>query len=295
MSYHSDIENEPQSHFWQKISLVAEIASLCRGKALNEITFRHVIELIKPLIPFDAATLYLREHWEAPGRVCAYVGAKIELPNPFALILESSLSGDKDDGRKPLLLEDTEAIKFYSPSSDFATLLVSPLVIESRAIGLLVSGSHNKRMFSQKHLKLMGIISDQLALSVERQIHERRIEAKNQDLEKAHAELKEAQEQIVEQEKIAAVTELAATINHEINNPLTTILGNAQFLRVFSGSESKDMDERLERIEKAAMRISDINRKLLNIEKLFTQVAVGNSTEKMLDLERSAELQKEKM
>jgi len=293
MSERSGVAFKPQTRFWEKIALVAEITSLCRGKALSERAFRHVIELIQPMIPFDDATLYLCEHWDSSPRICAFIGTRIDLPNPFVFVMESALSEDLDDARQPILFEDSESISLYAPSSEFATIMASPLVIESRAIGLLVSGSYQHRMFSEQHVKLMGIISDQLALSVERQIHERRMEAKNKDLEKAHDELREAQEQIVEQEKLAAVTELAASINHEINNPLTTILGNTQYLRYFSKSDRLDLDKRLNRIEEAALRISDVNRKLLNIEKLVSQFFSGYSTEKMLDLNCSAEPDRE--
>ncbi|MBN2340672.1 MAG: HAMP domain-containing protein [Deltaproteobacteria bacterium] len=42
--------------------------------------------------------------------------------------------------------------------------------------------------------------------------------------------LKEAQEQIVKTQKLAALGELGAGVAHEINNPLTSVVGNAQFL-----------------------------------------------------------------
>ncbi|MBN2715545.1 MAG: HAMP domain-containing protein [Deltaproteobacteria bacterium] len=42
--------------------------------------------------------------------------------------------------------------------------------------------------------------------------------------------LKEAQEQIIKTQKLAALGELGAGVAHEINNPLTGVVGNAQFL-----------------------------------------------------------------
>lgn len=42
--------------------------------------------------------------------------------------------------------------------------------------------------------------------------------------------LKEAQEQIVKTQKLAALGELGAGVAHEINNPLTAVVGNAQLL-----------------------------------------------------------------
>lgn len=60
-------------------------------------------------------------------------------------------------------------------------------------------------------------------------------------------ELKQAQERILGQEvqlvnasKLSAIGEMAATITHEINNPLGVILGRAEMIRAMSGKESLD-------------------------------------------------------
>jgi len=49
-----------------------------------------------------------------------------------------------------------------------------------------------------------------------------------QKLEKAHAELQAAQEQMVQREKMASIGRLATGMAHEINNPLAIILQNLQ-------------------------------------------------------------------
>ncbi|MBN2530069.1 MAG: sensor histidine kinase [Deltaproteobacteria bacterium] len=61
------------------------------------------------------------------------------------------------------------------------------------------------------------------------EIHSWNQELHNRVEEKTKA-LKEAQEQIVKTQKLAALGELGAGVAHEINNPLTGVVGNAQFL-----------------------------------------------------------------
>ena len=61
------------------------------------------------------------------------------------------------------------------------------------------------------------------------EIHTWNQELHNRVEEKTKA-LKEAQEQIIKTQKLAALGELGAGVAHEINNPLTGVVGNAQFL-----------------------------------------------------------------
>jgi two-component system NtrC family sensor kinase len=59
------------------------------------------------------------------------------------------------------------------------------------------------------------------------------LRATTQELEKAYAELKEAQLQIFQQEKMASVGQLAAGVAHEINNPMGFISSNLTTLNKY--------------------------------------------------------------
>ncbi|RYE89710.1 MAG: hypothetical protein EOO75_11355, partial [Myxococcales bacterium] len=74
------------------------------------------------------------------------------------------------------------------------------------------------------------------------------------------------QTQLVQTERLAAVGRLAATTLHEINNPLTTILGYTEFL--LRKVERAPLDaadlERLRRIQEAAERVQMLSRGLVD-------------------------------
>jgi signal transduction histidine kinase len=56
------------------------------------------------------------------------------------------------------------------------------------------------------------------------------LETQNKELQKAYAELQTSQSQMLQQEKMATVGQLAAGVAHEINNPLGFILSNIRTL-----------------------------------------------------------------
>ncbi|WIG97955.1 sensor histidine kinase [Myxococcus sp. SDU36] len=81
-------------------------------------------------------------------------------------------------------------------------------------------------------------------------------------VEEATAELRAAQAQLVEAQKLAAVGQLGAGVAHEINNPLAGILGNVQLLMLDRGAADPDL-ESLRKIEQSAKRCKEITQNLL--------------------------------
>jgi two-component system, NtrC family, sensor kinase len=92
------------------------------------------------------------------------------------------------------------------------------------------------------------------------------IERWNRELEARVAErtreLKEAQAQLVQAQKLAALGQLGAGVAHEINNPLGGVIGHVQLLLADRGPDSGDY-EALKHIEEGARRASAVVQNLL--------------------------------
>jgi two-component system NtrC family sensor kinase len=82
------------------------------------------------------------------------------------------------------------------------------------------------------------------------------------EVEARTRELKEAQAQLLEAQKLAAIGQLGAGVAHEINNPLSGVLGHAQLLLGSKRPEDPDYPI-LERVEQLAKRCRDITQNLL--------------------------------
>ncbi|MDD3013018.1 MAG: ATP-binding protein [Candidatus Gastranaerophilales bacterium] len=78
---------------------------------------------------------------------------------------------------------------------------------------------------------------DNLYSSLEQQVEERTNEliSKNDQLENAYGELKEAQSLLVQNEKMSSLGQLTAGLAHELNNPINFIYGNLSHFKNYSG------------------------------------------------------------
>ncbi len=100
------------------------------------------------------------------------------------------------------------------------------------------------------------------------------------------SELKELSSDIIRAERVSAIKETAISINHEINNPLCSILGNTQLLLMDKDKLDPVVVEKLEMIERDISRIHDIAEKLARITKPVISEYVGGT--RMIDVEKSS-------
>jgi len=95
---------------------------------------------------------------------------------------------------------------------------------------------------------------------------------------------------LAQSEKMAAVGELAAGIAHEINNPLTVILANAQILSRQIPDEQADWKEQLDLISRAGTRALHSVKNLLNFARKerfeFVPTDVNETIEQSLEMVR---------
>jgi HAMP domain-containing protein len=110
------------------------------------------------------------------------------------------------------------------------------------------------------------------------------------DLAKAFSamavDLRNKQDELIRSKRLAAIGEIVASVNHEINNPLMIISGNAQFLEMSMEGSSDDMKERVRTIIEETERISEITRKLREIKNPVSQDYLAGGGQ-MIDIDRS--------
>jgi PAS domain S-box-containing protein len=101
------------------------------------------------------------------------------------------------------------------------------------------------------------------------------------------AELERAQEELRTREKHALVAELAGAAAHELNQPLTSVIGYSELLGRYL-EQKPELYKAVRIISSEAQRMAELVRRIGSITKYETKSYVGDA--KILDLERASDL-----
>jgi len=154
-----------------------------------------------------------------------------------------------------------------------------PLLAEGRAIGVIavqhIGGSVS---YDEHDLEVLTLIAGQAAAA----IRNAGLLAQARD---AYRELSETQASLLEAERLRSITETVGGLNHEVNNPLAAIAGNAQLLLRDAGALPAGVEDKVKRILEAARRIQSVTGKMANLIHATSTPYPGD--QRILDVSRS--------
>jgi PAS domain S-box-containing protein len=137
-----------------------------------------------------------------------------------------------------------------------------PLSTKGELIGVMCVSSHYPVELAAGYIEFLTAIGNQIGVAVDNaNLYE--------NIKCTYEDLKDAQEQIVQTEKLASLGKLAATIAHEINNPLAAVLTYIRLmiklinLNKFSPERLEDISRYLATMESETARCGEIVKNLL--------------------------------
>jgi two-component system NtrC family sensor kinase len=132
-------------------------------------------------------------------------------------------------------------------------------VVNGREVGLLNATCVVPGEAKAEEEYLLRIVANKVAIAVENA-------ALYEGVRRQMAELQQAQAQLIQSAKLAAIGELAANVAHELNNPLTTVLGFASVMTEVL-APGVPLREEADLILAEAGRARDIVRDLLDFSR----------------------------
>lgn len=151
--------------------------------------------------------------------------------------------------------ENPRGIELLSPLEIGKQCAMAPVVARGDALGvILVDNLYSGRLIVERDLRFLGAFASLAGLAIQNAMF-------FESLRKAHQELQAMQQRLIQSEKLAALGEFAATMAHEIRNPLVSIGGYARLLQKRHKDDySRIIYEEVERLEGILSRVLDFSR-----------------------------------
>lgn len=246
------------------LEFLQKIGEILQKSLSSEEAYSAVFNILDSVIEFDSATLFIVNPTTGILEVAESHGSRVvDLVSDVTFTRGGGLSGWVASRRGPVILSTIGEDKSIR---SFRSLVSVPLWSGEELEGVLNLGHKESgfyQMVNRADLKRLGT---QLSLIVEQLRLRSELQEKNQLLDTTLQELRTTQSALVEKERLAAIGELAVTLNHEINNPLAIILSFIDLLAARCGNDLPEAAEALAKMKEAARRIQEITRKLEDLQ-----------------------------
>ena len=256
----------------KKLILLSDITEkINRGKTFDDV-FDIIYEKLSEIVPYNRIGVALvDEEADKVTLMVARSDGEMHLkPGYSGRIKGSSLERLIRYG-ETRIINDLKEYLDKKPTSDATRLVIKegmasnltlPLLIEGKPTGVIFFSSRETDTYTTEHELYLKLISGHIAITLEKGRMIEELERRNKEITYTYDMLKSAQDELVKSESLAAVGELAATIAHEIKNPLAGISGAIQVI----GNNIKNDDPQKEivaEILSQVKRLDDTVRDLL--------------------------------
>jgi len=208
--------------------LARELTSTLEAEPIAKLLAKGAAELVNA----RAAGVFLLEPEDGALRALATYGADADIMRELVFKAGEGAVGRAVAERRIVTTSDILAdpaiqlsawVRGRIRASGYRAVVGVPLLTHERVIGALGLGADPGSTFSREELQTLEALADQAALAFENA----RLYASARD---SLVRLRETQAQLVQAAKMSALGQLVSGVAHELNNPLSVIVGYGQLL-----------------------------------------------------------------
>ncbi|MDY6902857.1 MAG: ATP-binding protein [Cyanobacteriota bacterium] len=222
----SNHELNYQNFYWQHKQRTLEILShLSHRTGEFKVYLQEIATGVSELIEIDSSVITICQE-----NFAQILASSIPLGEDNSHVsLHGQLTGTVFNSGQCLVVEDTITCTEYgqAPEGCRAYLGIPLRTSQGKVIGTICCFHGKPRKFSAQEIAIIELFAERAATAIDNHHLYQQQKEFNQILEaevtKKTQELKTAQAKLVEQERLAAIGEFAASIVHEIRNPFCTI------------------------------------------------------------------------
>ena len=187
--------------------------------------FKKALELLKERLGYTACGILLLDRERDELYMKQLIGGNLEEVKKFKFRVGiDGIVGWVGKTGELVYVPDVSKDSRYIPVGPcIKSQAAFPLRVRDQLFGVLDVESDELNGFDEEDLKTLSSFASQMSISIENaQLFS--------DLKQTLRELKQAQDQIVQAEKLRAMGEMASGVAHDFNNVLAVVLGNIQLL-----------------------------------------------------------------
>ncbi len=214
----------------EELMLLSEISHLVTSTLDYKEVLARIMQGVYRVLGLESCSLLLMDEESDALIFRASVGDSEEARRAIGLKVpvEESIAGRALQEERIILVSDVRQETYFyrgiDDATDFTTrsVLGVPLLTKEGAIGV-IEAVNKPDGFSAGDIRLVESVAASATVAIQNaRLHE--------DLRIQLEELKRTQAQLIQAAKLAAIGELTAGVAHELNNPLTAVLGFASLL-----------------------------------------------------------------
>jgi GAF domain-containing protein/CheY-like chemotaxis protein len=187
--------------------------------------FRKALELLKDHFGYAACGILLLDGRKHELYIKQVIGRDVEEAKKyrFRVGIDGIVGWVAHNGESHYAPDVSKDPRYIPGGSSIKSEAAFPLKVRNQIFGVLNIESDELNGFDEEDLKVLSSFASQMSISIENaQLFS--------NLKQTLQELKLAQDQIVQAEKLRAMGEMASGVAHDFNNVLAVVLGNIQLL-----------------------------------------------------------------